>query len=534
MPTANLGLRIVLRTIDGNCIKAVGDSMGLDREQREYLPQLPERKAIVHYKGYPDPFLIEIPQLDFYRRISEAEIRQRMAPVLSSLKWKPSKRNGTASEKIILTAPVAEERERTTDAGLDNMPVNEAINAKPSPNNMTSLTNSSWMTKQLMDYLIEIANSPFEPATKRDERLGLSGYKGDRHRSELAEKEMIRMHKINTGKRGGMITLLEATDKAYEYLESIKAKVTKPRGKGGFIHAYWQHCIAESLRKNAEVWIEDSRSGKLVDVGAKMDGKNVAIEIALEGEEKELVNVAKDSDFYDRIIILTEKQKTSDSLRAKLDNLGKEFSEKVEIVLLRSFINNDEDDGENEGGENRLTQILTPSPEDKLSLKELRARDDVIVEDKQSEEVGKKRKEKEETEPETENRNKWQERIWYCLKNLDDLIALNSSSLTRLAYIERIAKNKYKNEGLPKAKLLRDILNLCIDRLIQELENDNNSVKIAGYLKLAKKGLNNSQIAKELGLTREHVSRVYRNKSIELVTQEFLSTVGHSNLVFRG
>lgn len=89
--SANLGLRIVLRTIDGNCIKAVGDSMALNKEQREYLPQLPERKAIVHYKGYPSAFLIEIPQLDFSQRISEADIRIRMTPVLQSLKWKPAR-----------------------------------------------------------------------------------------------------------------------------------------------------------------------------------------------------------------------------------------------------------------------------------------------------------------------------------------------------------------------------------------------------------------------------------------------------------
>jgi hypothetical protein len=370
--SANLGLRIVLRTIDGNCIKAVGDSMALDREQREYLPQLPERRAIVHYKGYPDPFMVEIPQLDFKRRISEAEIRQRMAPVFESLRWKARADRPTQA--------------RVLNAQCD-MPVMDSNDAKPASNNMTISTNSRWMTKQLMDYLIEIANFPFEPATKRDERLGLSGYKGDRHRTELEKRGMIRMHKINTGKRGGLITLLETTDKAYEYLESIEAKVTKPKGKGGFIHAFWQNKVADLLKDRAEVWIEDSRSGKLVDVGMKKDGKDIAIEIALNGEEKELVNVAKDSEFYDKIIILTEKQKTSDSLREKLDELGKGFGEKVEIKLLRSFLNEIEN---NDGDGNRLTHILTPSPEVILCERELRARDELAIEDKRSAQIEEK------------------------------------------------------------------------------------------------------------------------------------------------
>ena len=124
----------------------------------------------------------------------------------------------------------------------------------------------------------------------------------------------------------------------------------------------------------------------------------------------------------------------------------------------------------------------------------------------------------------------WCDRVWYSLKHLDDLIALNYSPLTRLTYIERIAEEKYKNEALARARALRNTTNLCIDRLLKELENEASSAKEVQYLKLIRRGLNNSQIAKELGLTREHVSKVYRNKTIQLVTQEFLSTVGHPNL----
>jgi len=48
------------------------------------------------------------------------------------------------------------------------------------------------------------------------------------------------------------------------------------------------------------------------------------------------------------------------------------------------------------------------------------------------------------------------------------------------------------------------------------------------YLDLLVKGLSCQEISKQLGLSREHVSRVYRKKAVELVTEEFLSVVKRS------
>ena len=90
------------------------------------------------------------------------------------------------------------------------------------------------------DYLIEIARTPFEPATDRDKRLvGNSGYKGNSLRTKLVQRNMVAAHKIFTGKRGGQITLFETTPEAWKYLNSIKAGVEPPRGKGGFLHKYY-------------------------------------------------------------------------------------------------------------------------------------------------------------------------------------------------------------------------------------------------------------------------------------------------------
>ena len=218
--------------------------------------------------------------------------------------------------------------------------------------------------------------------------------------------------------------------------------------------------------------------------------------------------------------------KSKQSKHEKLDISEKEFSEKMEIIFLRRFVN--------EIGENRMTHVLTSLLEDVTNLNLLTG-DEVDAEKRNKyDAVVAENALKEKIALEMENRNRWDQRVQYCLKNLNNPIALNSSPLIRLAQVERIARTKYKNEGLPRAKALKDVLFLCIDRLVKEMENDSSSIKVARYLKLAKKGMNNSQIAKEMGLTREHVSRVYRNKALNLVTQEFLTTIGHYNMAAKG
>jgi len=66
LPTAvfgNLGMKIVFRLSDKPCINAIEDSMGLDREQRKKIGELPRRRAIVQTSGNPEPFLLEVPEL---------------------------------------------------------------------------------------------------------------------------------------------------------------------------------------------------------------------------------------------------------------------------------------------------------------------------------------------------------------------------------------------------------------------------------------------------------------------------------------
>ena len=125
----------------------------------------------------------------------------------------------------------------------------------------------------------------------------------------------------------------------------------------------------------------------------------------------------------------------------------------------------------------------------------------------------------------SETNDKWVSRIGQALRNLDDRSALNRSPLARLSYVERLARECHSRRILPRGLALREVLVECIENVVNDLSKEPALARACRYLVLMKQGLSCQQISSELGLSREHVSRVYRLKALELVTAEFLSTV---------
>ena len=119
----------------------------------------------------------------------------------------------------------------------------------------------------------------------------------------------------------------------------------------------------------------------------------------------------------------------------------------------------------------------------------------------------------------------WRERIEHALRHLGDRSLLNKSPLARLSYVETLSREEYDGHLLPRGLALHDILINCVERVSTELRNEPGLTKACTYLKLITSGATCREISKQLGLSREHISRVYRKKAIELVTEEFLSMV---------
>ena len=120
-----------------------------------------------------------------------------------------------------------------------------------------------------------------------------------------------------------------------------------------------------------------------------------------------------------------------------------------------------------------------------------------------------------------------QQRVEHALRHLGDRSVLNRSPLARLSYIESLSTERYNGHLLPRGLALHDILITCVERVSNELSNEPGLTKACTYLKLVTNGATCREISKQLGLSREHISRVYRRKAIELVTEEFLSIVNN-------
>jgi hypothetical protein len=121
----------------------------------------------------------------------------------------------------------------------------------------------------------------------------------------------------------------------------------------------------------------------------------------------------------------------------------------------------------------------------------------------------------------------WQRRVEHALRHLGDRSLLNRSPLARLSFVETLSREEYDGHLLPRGLALHDILINCVERVSIELRNELGLTKACTYLKLITSGATCREISKQLGLSREHISRVYRKKAIELVTEEFLSIVNN-------
>ena len=124
-------------------------------------------------------------------------------------------------------------------------------------------------------------------------------------------------------------------------------------------------------------------------------------------------------------------------------------------------------------------------------------------------------------------------KVSHALRNLDDRVALNRNPLSRLAYVQEVAKGQCKGSIYPRGLALREIITSCIDKIVMDLGNEPKFYKPCKYLALMKNGMTCRQISNELGISREHVSRVYRRRAIELLVEEFYNVSKDNQEIYK-
>ena len=122
-------------------------------------------------------------------------------------------------------------------------------------------------------------------------------------------------------------------------------------------------------------------------------------------------------------------------------------------------------------------------------------------------------------------------RVASAVRNLDDLIALDQSPLAKLGFVEKRAAGYYQDRLCSRGLALRDLITESLGEVISETAGNGLS-RLHDLLDMLRNGLNISQASREIGLCREHVSRVYAKQAFRLVTERFLS-MGERDLAHR-
>ena len=207
------------------------------------------------------------------------------------------------------------------------------------------------LSKEEIDYIEEIAKAPFLSVTERDERIRISKGKGFKIRQSLEAEGLIKTHRVKTGRRGGPLAVLELTDRAYALLDDLEVRYERPRGHGSYCHKFWQHRIL--MFAQARGWparIEDSRTGgKAVDVSVEWEERHTAVEVLVEGVDKEISNLVQDLDEgYDQVIFCVVDDKTRERLKQQIEKEfgGDLFTQgRVAFLKLATFLDPPSDGG---------------------------------------------------------------------------------------------------------------------------------------------------------------------------------------------
>ena len=288
--SSNTNTWLVLRPADGPSHRSVSYNVNLTPKQQDYLRQMPDRdprEAVVRVPGIGEPFLVRLPG----GRLPMATLEQVEQRVAASQEWLDS----------IYIPP---------SASTASMPL---FDEEGEP---VHVDRPHDLTKEQIDYLVMISRT-LEPVTARDRKKGISDYKGNKLRQALAEKGLIRLHRVSLGGRGRVVTLAEVAEEGRRVLDRLEVATTLPPGRGNIEHRYAQQIIYNwCVGKGYPAQIEAERQGARVDVASEWDNLKVAVEFVNEGLDKELVNVQRDLEAgYGRVVLVAVQKEILERLR---------------------------------------------------------------------------------------------------------------------------------------------------------------------------------------------------------------------------
>jgi len=161
--------------------------------------------------------------------------------------------------------------------------------------------------------LEDVVENPFKSLTDRYDLFD-NVYQANQAKDELVDADVVRERSLTIEGTGHK--LLELTDQGHAFLESHNIEVDRS-GRGGIVHQYWQHQIKEACELSgwtAKVELFDA------DVYVNMDGKELAIEIAMGPNDREVEHAKQRLERgLDEVMVVCPDKSVIAELREKME-----------------------------------------------------------------------------------------------------------------------------------------------------------------------------------------------------------------------
>jgi excisionase family DNA binding protein len=291
------------------------------------LQALPTRSCYVKHKiqgGVIPIHTVEIESVypQFEMDESEYQLFLRNLPFGQKYLVKRKDLSMATAQRQAITDKAIEEREKKkiqqSEKKIEEVKTFLSINKTVDEKNKKANEEFLPGEKGLLDF---ISQNQGMFVTKIYQKLGLSGYKGDRLKKSLLEKELIIQEETRQGDRGRLAKVLLVTDKGTAVLKKFNT------GKGGDIHKQLQSMLKEQAELFGWQGFIEKRIGKSlesVDLVLKRDDIKVAVEISDTSKiDYEITNIRKCLEAgYDYVVAVSSDE---------------EFLNQIKTAVKKSF-----------------------------------------------------------------------------------------------------------------------------------------------------------------------------------------------------
>lgn len=338
---------------------------------------------------------------------------------------------------------------------------------------------------RLLLYLHDVATHPFSAALDRDDRLGLSQYQGVDARRRLVAGGMVEAHGVSTGRRSGRIRLLRLTPSGAARLRT-EGYYAETIALADFLRGFHLHQLARFAR---DLWPGSSVSADTAEHSAGNRGAvnvlvpgdggapNRTIAFRLTGNRSvDAGAVAADLQRFDEVYVWSETWADAKAIeRGIRQRLPAPTAARVTCMPITTSVSR---------------EAASPAQTD-----------------------AERKPRRQQTKP----TSVLLRQIVQAYADLHDLDRLDESPLVRL---EVVRESVNRLNPMAEARAVRALLLEAARRAALQASDVPTQQPLRHFLEQYVAGKNVTEIAAELGVSREWCSRSYRKQALELAAMQ--------------